>query len=355
MRAVPDRQAASIEFLYRAGRIPLPLASLQVPSPRQGGDDDVRAATQRPHDAQAALRHELAQGLMQQQAQISPKFLYDARGCALFEQITQLREYYPTRTEAAIMAQHEVDMAQAMSGCQVLIELGAGNCEKVRRLCRSVAPPQFVGVDIAVEFLQQAVVRLGQDFPQMTARAVAADFTADWHLPPDVPQGRRELFYPGSSIGNFDTQQALHMLKHMHSLLNGDGGLLIGIDLPKSLPVLIAAYDDEQGVTAKFNLNVLSHVNRLLGSDFKPQDWEHEACFDPRHSRIEMHLRARHAVMVCWPQGVRYFAQGETIHTENSYKYPLSDFLSMLRAGGFGATRVWTDEQQWFAVIHAHA
>lgn len=347
-RLVSDRQATSIEFFSRAGRIPLPLASSSPPVVAINGAEHL-------DDASCLLRHELAQGLMQQQAQISPKFLYDARGCALFEQITQLPEYYPTRTEAAIVARYESAMAQAMSGCQVLIEMGAGNCEKVRRLCRSLAPQQFVGVDIAGDFLQAAVARLGQDFPQLKASAVVADFTADWQLPPEVPLARRELFYPGSSIGNFDTLQALHMLQHMRSLLNGDGGLLIGIDLPKSLPVLIAAYDDAQGVTAEFNLNVLSHVNSLLGSDFRPADWVHEARFDVQHSRIEMHLRARHPVMVRWSQGLRCFAQGESIHTENSYKYPLPEFLSMLASAGFGRSQVWTDEQQWFAVIHAQA
>lgn len=355
MRLASDRQSTSNEVFSRAGRIPLPLASM----PRRLEDgaltEPAIAGTVEQDDASWQLRHELAQGLMQQQAQISPKFLYDARGCALFEQITELPEYYPTRTEAAIMARHEDAMAQAMSGCQVLIELGAGNCEKVRRLCRNVAPQQFVGVDIAGDFLQAAVARLGQNFPQLKARAVVADFTADWQLPPDVPQARRELFYPGSSIGNFDSDQSMHMLKHMHRLLRGDGGLLIGIDLPKPHTVLIAAYDDEQGVTAEFNRNVLLHVNRLLGSDFRPEDWAHEARFDTRHSRIEMHLRALRPVMVRWPQGLRCFAQGESIHTENSYKYPLPEFLSMLTDAGFGRCQVWTDEQQWFAVIHAHA
>lgn len=350
MRAVPDRQAASSGLLFRAGRIPLPLASLMKPPALHG-----QSTMTVPLDPQAQIRGELVQGLMQQQAQISPKFLYDARGCDLFEQITQLPEYYPTRTEAAIMSRHEEEIAKAMAGCQVLIELGAGNCEKVRRLCRSLRPQQFVGVDIAAEFLQAAVERLEQDFPSISAQAVAADFTGDWCLPPDVPLARRELFYPGSSIGNFDTQQALRMLGHMHALLDGDGGLLIGIDLPKPTPVLIAAYADEQGVTAEFNLNILHHVNRLLGSDFNPEDWVHEARFDSQKSRIEMHLRARRPVLVCWPQGVRYFAQGETIHTENSYKYPLPDFLSMLSCAGFGSTQVWTDERQWFAVIHAQA
>ena len=345
MRSATDGQARSIDFLSQAGHI---APSLVEPSQLM----DAGRAQER---SQRQTRHELAQSLMQRQAQISPKFLYDARGCALFEQITELPEYYPTRTEAAIMAQYEAAMAQAMGGCQVLIELGAGNCEKVRRLCRSVAPRQFVGVDIAGDFLQASVARLGQDFPQIATRAVMADFTADWRLPHDVPCAGRELFYPGSSIGNFDTAQALHMLQHMRSLLDGDGGLLIGIDLPKSLPILIAAYDDAQGVTAQFNRNILSHVNALLGSDFKLEDWAHEARFDTAHSRIEMHLRAKHPVTVCWPQGERQFAEGESIHTENSYKYPLPDFLSMLTRAGFGSSQVWTDEQQWFAVIHAHA
>ena len=299
--------------------------------------------------------NDLRQGLLQPQARIAPKYLYDARGCALFEQITRLPEYYPTRTEAAILADAGPAMAHAMRGCEVLIELGAGNCEKARALCRSLRPRHFVGVDIAEDFLRQAVRGLAAEFPGLDARAVAADITGPMQLPPDLPLAGRQLFYPGSSIGNFDPPDALAMLRRMHGLLGPDGGLLIGIDLPKPLQWLEPAYDDAQGVTARFNLNVLRHVNALIGSDFDEDDWAHHAFFNTGQSRIEMHLRARRPLAVAWPDGGRRFAEGETIHTENSYKYPLPHFQALLAQAGFGAREVWTDERQWFALVYAHA
>lgn len=302
-----------------------------------------------------AAHADLQQGLLQPQARISPKYLYDARGCALFEQITQLPEYYPTRTEAAILADAGPAMAQALRGHAVLIELGAGNCEKVRALCRSLRPRHFVGVDIAGDFLHQAVRRLAEEFPGLDVRALHADITQPLQLPPDLPPAGRLVFYPGSSIGNFDPADALAMLRRMHGLLGPDGGLLIGIDLPKPLRWLEPAYDDAQGVTARFNLNVLSHVNTLIGSDFDEDDWEHHAFFNTRHSRIEMHLRARLPLIAAWPGGSRRFAAGETIHTENSYKYPLPRFRDMLAQAGFSTRQVWTDERQWFAMVYAHA
>jgi L-histidine N-alpha-methyltransferase len=302
-----------------------------------------------------AAPDDLRQGLLQPQARISPKYLYDARGCALFEQITRLPEYYPTRTEAAILADARPAMARALRGCEVLIELGAGNCEKVRALCRDLRPRCFVGVDIAGDFLRQAVRRLADEFPGLHALAVQADITAPVQLPPDVPLAGRVVFYPGSSIGNFDPADALAMLRRMHGLLGPDGGLLIGIDLPKPRRWLEPAYDDAQGVTARFNLNVLRHVNTLIGSDFDEDDWVHQAFFNAEHSRIEMHLRARRALAVAWPGGARRFAAGETIHTENSYKYPLPHFQDMLAQAGFGASQAWTDARQWFAMVHAHA
>ena len=302
-----------------------------------------------------ATRTDLQEGLLRPQARISSKYLYDARGCALFEQITRLPEYYPTRTEAAILADAGPAMAQALQGCEVLIELGAGNCEKVRALCRSLRPRQFVGVDIAGDFLRQAVRRLADEFPGLDVRAVQADITGPLQLPPDLPRNGRLLFYPGSSIGNFDPTDALAMLRRMHGLLGPDGGLLIGIDLPKPCHWLEPAYDDAEGVTARFNLNVLSHVNSLLGSDFDEDDWAHHAFFNTAHSRIEMHLRARRPLTVAWPQGGRRFSAGETIHTENSYKYPLPYFQALLAEAGFSACQAWTDERQWFAMVHAHA
>ncbi|AEF89039.1 MULTISPECIES: L-histidine N(alpha)-methyltransferase [Delftia] len=352
MLSAHDSTVSSSALASRAQRVPLPLPSAPR-APAQGGRRE--AAPEWADHALRATRAELQHGLMQPQAQVSPKYLYDARGCDLFEQITRLPEYYPTRTEAAILADSGAAMAEALRGSEVLIELGAGNCEKVRALCRSLRPRHFVGVDIAGAFLRQSVRRLAEEFPQLQAHAVTADITEPLTLPPHIPQAGRLLFYPGSSIGNFDPVQAQRMLGQMRAMVNDDGGLLIGIDLPKSTQWLEPAYDDAQGVTARFNLNLLSHVNSLLGSDFNPDDWEHVAFFNAEHSRIEMHLRARRPLIVGWPQGLRHFSAGETIHTENSYKYPLPEFLGMLACAGFGPCQVWTDERQWFAVIHAHA
>lgn len=314
---------------------------------------DTAAAPARMRPTSYAAHADLKHGLLQPQARISPKYLYDARGCELFEQITRLPEYYPTRTEAAILADAGPAMAQALRGHDVLIELGAGNCEKVRVLCRSLRPRHFVGVDIAGDFLREAVRRLAEEFPGLDARAVQADITRPVQLPADLPLAGRLLFYPGSSIGNFDPADALAMLRRMHGLLGPRGGLLIGIDLPKPLHWLEPAYDDAQGVTARFNLNVLRHVNRLIGSDFDEDDWAHLAFFNADQSRIEMHLRARRALTVTWPDGKRRFAAGQTIHTENSYKYALPRFQHMLAEAGFTPGEVWTDPQHWFAMVYA--
>ena len=161
------------------------------------------------------------------------------------------------------------------------------------------------------------------------------------------------MFYPGSSIGNFDPPHALSLLSHMRAMVDDDGGLLIGIDLPKDVEVLEAAYDDAAGVTAAFNRNVLGHVNRLIGSDFDVEQWQHRAFFNTAHSRIEMHLEATADFDVRWPGGGRRFDQGERIHTENSYKYPLQVFTDMLAQAGFSRAQAWTDERGWFAVVHA--
>ena len=301
-----------------------------------------------------SIRHaDITQGLSQRPARISPKYFYDQQGSQLFEAITRLPEYYPTRTETALMQVHARDIARAIGPGRTLIELGAGNCQKARALCRLVQPACFVGVDISAEFLQEAVQRLRQDFPALDARALAGDMTLGVALPDDIPRTGRLVFYPGSSIGNFDPPHALELLAHMRELVDDDGGLLIGIDLPKEVAVLEAAYDDAAGVTAAFNRNVLTHVNRLIGSDFDVAQWQHKAFFNQQESRIEMHLEALADAQVRWPGGGRRFEQGERIHTENSYKYPLPVFTDMLARAGFTQAQAWTDERGWFAVVHA--
>lgn len=296
---------------------------------------------------------EITHGLRQRPACISPKYFYDPHGSRLFEEITRLPEYYPTRTETALMQQHAASIAQAVGTGRTVVELGAGNCQKARALCRLVQPARFVGVDISADFLQEAVQGLRDDFPGLDARAVGGDLTLGVVLPADIPRAGRLVFYPGSSIGNFDPPHALQLLAHMRELIDNDGGLLIGIDLPKDVEVLEAAYDDAAGVTAAFNRNVLTHVNRLIGSDFDVQQWQHRAFFNADESRIEMHLEALGDFEVRWPGGGRRFDQGERIHTENSYKYPLHVFTDMLARAGFSQAQAWTDDRRWFAVVHA--
>lgn len=294
-------------------------------------------------------------GLMQTPATVSPKYFYDAYGSALFERITRLDAYYPTRTERSIMVTQAPAIAQALGAQRTVIELGAGNCEKAQALCQLIRPACFVAVDISQGFLQEAVAKMQQALPQLPIHAVVADLTEPIVLPDSVPSASRLLFYPGSSIGNFDPPQALALLSRMRSLLHSDGALLIGVDLVKDEAILNAAYNDDAGITAAFNLNVLDHINRLIGSDFDTRNWQHLAFFNAQHSRIEMHLQARIAQHVRWPEGGRHFARGARIHTENSYKYQVNDFLKLLQGAGFAQTQVWTDAQNWFALMLAHA
>ncbi len=296
---------------------------------------------------------DITRGLRQQPPSISPKYFYDQHGSRLFEEITRLPEYYPTRTEAALMQRHAADIARAVGTGRTVVELGAGNCQKARVLCRLVQPACFVGVDISADFLKAAVQGLREDFPGLDARALGGDMTQGVQLPADIPRAGRLVFYPGSSIGNFDPPHALDLLAYMRELVDDDGGLLIGIDLPKDVAVLEAAYDDAAGVTAAFNRNVLTHVNRLIGSDFDVAQWQHRAFFNHGESRIEMHLEALADTQVGWPGGGRRFDRGERIHTENSYKYPLPVFTAMLARAGFTQAQAWTDERGWFAVVHA--
>lgn len=306
--------------------------------------------------ARAPGRHayqDIIDGLLREVPGISPKYFYDQKGSELFTQITEVPEYYPTRTEHALMVRHGPDIARAIGKGGVVIELGAGSCEKARGLCRLLQPFYFIGIDISADYLQDGVARLRADLPGLDARAVGGDITRGVQLPADLPQTQRLVFYPGSSIGNFDPPQAIELLTHMRELAGADGGLLIGIDLPKDTAVLEAAYDDAAGVTAAFNRNILSHVNRLIQADFDPQQWQHRAFFNTAASRIEMHLEARSPQRVRWAGGGRDFAAGERIHTENSYKYTVPVFSKMLAQAGFSQPQAWTDERGWYAMVHA--
>ena len=303
----------------------------------------------------AATIADISAGLLAPHASTSPKYFYDSLGSHLFEAICELPEYYPTRTEAAIFASHGADMAARIGPGATLVDLGAGNCAKAASLFPLLQPRQYVPVDIAGDFLQQAATQLRQRFPAIKVTPLVMDLSQPLVLPPVVPAARRQFFYPGSSIGNFTPHDAVAFLRQVRENVGADGGLLIGVDLVKDPNVLDAAYDDAIGVTAAFNLNLLRHLNHLAGADFDPAQWRHVAFFNDAESRIEMHLEARCALTVRWCAGERSFAQGERVHTENSYKYTVEGFRTLLAEAGFRVDGTWTDDAHWFAVMHAAA
>lgn len=308
-------------------------------------------------DDPAAVRAELIQTLCAETASIAPKHFYDALGARLFSAITELPEYYPTRTEAAILARHGAAMAAVVAergGTATWVDVGAGNCEKAARLFAAFDVRRYVAVDISADYLAHSLEHLQRQHPGMDLIGIGMDFSRRFSLPEQTGDGPRLIFYPGSSIGNFDPAGALQFLRQMYRAAQG-GVLLIGVDLLKPVVLLESAYDDPLGVTAAFNRNLLLHVNRLIGSDFRLDDWQHVALFNGPASRIEMHLQATREVTVRWSGSQRRFAKGQRIHTENSYKWRIEDFADLLGAAGFGDTRHWTDEREWFAVFLAIA
>ncbi len=315
----------------------------------------------------AALRAELAAGLLAPAAHIAPKYFYDALGSRLFDAITELTEYYPTRTEAAIFAAQGAAMAQRVAPGSVLIDLGAGSCAKAAGLFPVLQPAGYVAVDISVDYLRDALGQLQQRHPQRPMLGLGLDFSSALSLPAQaaawlaahgLAAAPRCVFYPGSSIGNFTPAEALVLLRQARAVCAAGGpggGLLIGVDRVKDTAILEPAYDDPLGVTAAFNRNLLLHVNRLLGTDFAPARWRHVAFFNTAESRIEMHLQAEGAMTVRWPGGERVFADGERLHTENSYKWTPEGFGALLREAGFGPATHWTDARGWFSVFWAPA
>ena len=307
------------------------------------------------HASDQLLRAELSAGLLAESAYASPKYFYDALGSRLFAAICELPEYYLSRTEASIVDAHLGEIAEAVGTGGTLIDLGAGNCAKAARLFPALQPAQYVPVDISVDFLRDAVGDLHQRFPHIRMTGLGLDFSSELQLPDRVQRNQRTFFYPGSSIGNFTPAEAVAFFRRLHAACDSDGGLLIGVDLVKATEILDAAYNDALGVTAAFNLNLLLHLNRLLGANFNIAGWRHVSFFNTAQSRIEMYLEARHAVTVKWPGGERRFQHGERIHTENSYKYTPDNFVQLLQQAGFKVTRTWSDADNWFMVCHARA
>ncbi len=302
-----------------------------------------------------AERAALVAGLLATPATISPKYFYDALGCALYGAICELPEYYPTRTERAIFQEHRQAIVDCIGGGKQLVDLGAGDCGKARGWLPFLAPSRYVAVDIARDELAAALARMAPDFPGIEMLGVVIDFTRGFDLGQDLAPGPVTFFYPGSSIGNFTPAEALSFLRGIrrHCDEREDSGLLIGVDTKKDTARLTAAYADSLGVTAAFNRNVLHHVNRLLGSDFHPAAFAHVGRYDASAGRIEMHLEAVAPQTVRLPGATRAFVAGERIHTESSYKYVPADFTALLRDAGFGHVECWQDGQGDFAVFYA--
>ena len=298
---------------------------------------------------------ELTEALRQPRAFIPPKYFYDSLGSRLFEAICELPEYPLMRTERAIVDAHVHEIAARIGPGSVLIDLGAGNCEKAERLFGWLAPTQYVAIDIAADFLRERLGVLAQRNPQHPMLGIAQDFTQSIQLPEEVENGARTLFYPGSSIGNFAPDAAFSFLRRTREACGDDGHLLLGADLVKDKALLDLAYDDPLGVTAAFNLNVLRNVNALLRSDFDVAEWRHIAFFNPECSRIEMHVEARRDLVVRWPGAGRAFTSGERIHTENSYKYTPDTLRQMLKRAGYAWVALYTDDAGGFAVALAGA
>src|SRR6266550_3057844 len=282
---------------------------------------------------------------------LSAKYFYDAAGSDLFEQITRLPEYYPTRTELKILQQNARAIAACIPLAAALVEFGTGSTRKARILLD--AAPQiaaYVPVDISGEFLAQEAAALRRDVSNIAILPVAADFTRDFDLPPQIRARPRVGFFPGSTIGNFEPEDAAEFLRQAGRILGAGATMIVGVDLIKDEAVLNAAYDDAAGVTAKFNLNVLRRMNSELGGNFDLSAFRHRAFYNAADHRIEMHLESLKAQSVAVAGRSFEFRKGETIHTENSYKYTVESFRALAEVAGWRPVATWTDENEYFAV-----
>ena len=298
------------------------------------------------------FRAEILSGLRKSQKKLPSKYFYDEQGSHLFERICALDEYYIPRMEVAIMGAHVEEIVELLGPRVLLIEYGSGNSVKTRILLDHLHEPvAYVPIDISRAQLLHAAKELVAEYPGLEILPVCADYTSDFELPVlGQSSNRKVVYFPGSTIGNFDPVSARHFLEHVGGMCGPGGGLLIGVDLKKDPRVLHHAYNDRQGVTAAFNLNLLKRINRELDCDFQLEWFGHYAFYNPGEGRVEMHLVSRRDQTVHIDNVTIPFAKGESIWTESSYKFNLDEFEQMAAAAGFKVVQVWTDEQQWFSV-----
>jgi dimethylhistidine N-methyltransferase len=297
-----------------------------------------------------AFAGDVIDDLSQHPKRLSPKYFYDATGSELFEQITLLPEYYPTRTELGILRDRASEVAAIIPEGAALVEFGAGATTKVRLLLEQCAFGAYVPVDISGDFLKAQADALRKDFSALSVYPVAADFTAPFALPDAVKAMPKVGFFPGSTLGNFEPHEACAFLRSAGEILGKDARMVIGVDLEKDERVLYDAYNDAAGVTARFNLNVMVRINRELGGNFDTNAFMHRAIYNRDRHRIEMHLISKKAQTVRVLGRSFSFRAGETIHTESSYKYSLERFTALARGSGWTALESWTDPAGMFSV-----
>ncbi len=302
------------------------------------------------HPEPADFFGEVIDGLRHRPRRIAPKFFYDEEGSRLFDAICETPEYYPTRIEKRLLAEHAQDIARLMGRGCLLVEPGSGSSEKVRLLLNALQPSGYLPLDISKDYLIAAATNLSTEYPWLEVHAACVDFTNPLDLP-YCPHGtHRVAFFPGSSIGNFDPDDAVEFMRNIARMVGRDGGLLIGVDLKKPTDILERAYNDAQGITAAFNLNLLTRINRELGATFDVRHFAHRAFYDAEHGRIEMHLVSTVPQRVAIGRERFVFEKGESIHTENSYKYAVEEFHALAAKAGFAPMQVWTDAASLFSV-----
>lgn len=297
------------------------------------------------------FRRAVLRGLALPQKRLPSTYFYDAEGARLFTRICLLPEYYLTRIETEILRDNATSVAGLVPEAAVIVEFGSGASEKIGILLDHLErPAAYVPIDVSPSCLREAARRLRGTYPALTIKPVHADFTRPLVLGEHLPVGPRLGFFPGSTIGNFDPEEAIALLRRIAAALGQGCQLIIGVDLKKDVTLLHAAYNDPAGITAAFNLNVLSRANRELGADFRPSQFVHRAPYNRAAGRIEMHLVSQQAQTVHVDGKGFSFCRGETIHTENSYKYSIDDFVGLAAAAGFAVRQTWTDRQRLFSV-----
>jgi len=298
-----------------------------------------------------AFLADVRDGLSKKQKALSPKYFYDSAGSDLFEAITRLPEYYPTRTEVGILDRSGPEMAALLPARAALVEFGSGSTIKLRRLLHHLDKlAAYVPVDVSGEFLRSQAEVLSGDFPHLRVEPLVADFTRDFDLPESLRDMPRAGFFPGSTIGNFEPSEAEDLLRRFGRILGAGAHMIVGVDLVKDAAILERAYADAAGVTAAFNLNLLTRINRELAGRFDLGAFSHRAVFNPQASRIEMHLVSAGAQDVGIGSDTVAFADGETIHTESSYKYTVETFRALVERAGWTWIQVWTDPEGLFSV-----